>query len=141
MDFITAPLVVGIIFYFTYMIFELFARKKERMSLIEKMGQSLTPIDASVLKSQFSTLLPSFNKKSFTALRIGCLLVGLGLGLLVGLFLCLLIKNSGIENGHWERDMFYSVAYGASVLLFGGLGLVISYTIESKASRKNKTNE
>lgn len=138
MDFIVPPLVTGIVFYFTYMVFELFARRKERMTLIEKMGQSLAPMDPSILKTQFSSLLPTFSKKSFTALRIGCLLVGLGLGLLVGLLLCLYLRNSGIENHSWEREMFYTVAYGASVLLFGGLGLVISYVIESKSSSKEE---
>lgn len=138
MDFITPPLVVGIIFYFTYMIFELFARRGERMNLIEKMGQNLTPMDSSLLKSQFSTLLPSFNTKSFTALRIGCLLLGLGLGLLVGLFICLYLRDTGISNDHWDRNNFYSVAYGASVLFFGGLGLVASYIIESKSTKKDE---
>lgn len=138
MDFITVPLVVGIIFYFTYMTFELFARRKERMSLIEKMGQNLTPMDPSILKSQFQTLLPTFNKKSFTALRFGCLFVGLGLGLLVGLFICLSIKDSGIGNNHWERNSFFTVAYGASVLFFGGIGLVVSHIIESKSTSKEE---
>lgn len=137
MDFITAPLVVGIVFYFTYMVFELFARRKERMSLIEKMGQNLTPMDSSVLKSQFSSLLPSFPKKSFTGLRIGCLLVGLGLGLLVGLFIALFIDHNSSSEG-WRKDTFYSVAYGASVLFFGGLGLIISYVIESKSTQKKE---
>ena len=138
MNFLEGPLICGIIFYFIYMIFELFARKDERIRLIEKMGQSLAPIDSSLLKSQFSTLLPSFSKKSFTSLRIGCLFVGLGMGLLVGLFMCLNIRSAGIPNDHWERDTFYSVSYGASVLLFGGLGLVISYIIESRSAKKDE---
>lgn len=137
MDFITAPLVIGIVFYFTYMVFELFARRKERMSLIEKMGQNLTPMDSSVLKSQFSSLLPSFPKKSFTGLRIGCLLVGLGLGLLVGLFIALYIDNTS-SSEDWRKNAFFSVAYGASVLFFGGLGLIISYVIESKSTKKKE---
>ena len=136
MGHITAPLVTGIVFYFTYMVFELFARRKERMSLIEKMGQNLTPVDSSALKSQFSSLLPAFPKKSFTALRTGCLLVGLGLGLLVGLFIALNIENLHIEG--WRRDTYCSVAYGASVLFFGGLGLIISYIIENKSARKEQ---
>jgi hypothetical protein len=135
MNFLEAPLVCGIVFFFIYMIFELFARKNERIRLIEKMGQSITPMDSSLLKSQFSTLLPSFDKKSFSSLRIGCLFVGLGLGLLVGLFLCLNFRH--IEND-WERETFKSVCYGASVLLFGGLGLIISYIIESRSSKKDE---
>ena len=138
MNFLEAPLTVGIVFFFIYMIFELFARKDERIRLIEKMGQSLGPIDSSVLKSQFSTLLPSFNKKSFTALRMGCLFAGLGLGLLIGLFICLYIRNSYVFEHHWERDTLYSVAYGAPVLIFGGIGLIISYLIEKKDTKKDE---
>ena len=139
MNFIVAPFVTGIVFYFMYMTFELFARRKERMNLIEKIGQNLAPADPSLLKFEFSSLLPFGSKKSFTSLRIGCLLTGLGLGLLVGLFLCLyIITDIKPGNSHWERDNIYSVAYGASVLLFGGLGLLVSYIIESKSSKKEE---
>ena len=140
MNFIEAPLVVGIVFFFTYMIFELFARRSERLNLIEKMGQSAAPIDPSILKSQFSTLLPSLNKKSFTALRMGCLLTGLGIGLLIGLFICLYIRNTFVFEHHWERDALNSVAYGAPVLIFGGLGLIISYIVEKKDIKKDENN-
>ena len=138
MNFLEAPLTVGIIFYFTYMIFELFARRNERLNLIEKMGQNIAPIDPSILKSQFSSLLPSLNKKSFTALRMGCLLAGLGLGLLIGLFICLYIRCSIVVEHHWERDALNSVAYGAPVLIFGGLGLIISYIVEKKDIKNNE---
>ena len=132
-----APLTVGLISYFIYMTFELFARKKERMSLIEKIGQNLTPTDFSVPK--FSSLLPTFNRKSFTSLRFGCLFVGIGLGFLVGLFLCLFIHQElRLETGSWERDTIYGVAYGSSVLFFGGFGLLVSYFIESKATKKEE---
>jgi hypothetical protein len=138
MDFIDAPLVCGIVFYFIYMVFELFVRKNERMLLIEKMGQNLTPMDPSVLNSRFSSLFPSFPKKSFTGLRIGCLLVGLGLGLFVGLFICVQLRYSNINiEHHWERQTYYSIAYGSSVLFFGGLGLIVSYIIESMSAKKD----
>ena len=132
MRFLEGPLIVGIVSFFIYMTFELFVRRNERIRLIEKMGQSLAPIDSSVLKSQFSTLLPSFNNKSFTALRMGCLLAGLGLGLLIGLFLSLYIRNTFVIEHQWEKDTLYSVAYGAPVLIFGGIGLIASYLIERK---------
>ena len=136
MSFIVGPLICGIIFYFVYMTFELFVRKQERISLIERMGQNMIPTDPELLKNQFSSLLPTF-KKPFTSLRIGCLLTGLGLGLLVGLFICLFIKTEfKFGDSYWERDNFFSMAYGASVLFFGGLGLLISYLIESKSAPK-----
>jgi hypothetical protein len=138
MDFIIAPLVVGIISYFTYMVFELFVRRKERLLFLEKMGQNLMPPDLSVLKNQFSSLLPTFPKKSFTGLRAGCLLLGLGLGLFVGLTICIHLRGMELGQNHWEINSFFSVAYGSSVLFFGGLGLVISYLIESKSAKKDE---
>ena len=133
--FLEGPLIVGLITYFVYMTFELYARRKERMQLIEKINQNFMPTDFPVPK--FNSLLPSFKGKSFTSLRFACLFVGIGLGLLIGLFICMFIKEHlRIGNGTWERDTFYGVAYGAPVLLFGGLGLLISYFIESNANKK-----
>ncbi|MDR3251945.1 MAG: hypothetical protein LBT35_00015 [Tannerella sp.] len=129
MDFITAPLIVGMISYFTYMVFELFGRRKERLTLIEKIGQNLNPIDSSVLSSNFSSLLPAFPRKSFTGMRIGCLLFGLGVGLLTGLFLNLHVHDIHQDYHRWDN---YSVAYAAPMLIFGGIGLIISYIIERK---------
>jgi ABC-type sugar transport system permease subunit len=140
MQFLVAPFVVGIVFYFIYLTFELFVRKQERISLIEKMGQNISPIDPSLLKNQFGSLLPTFPKKSFTALRFGCLFVGIGLGLLIGLFIALYINNC-CNNGMngWERSNFYSMAYTAPVLFFGGLGLIISYLIERKSAAQKES--
>ena len=132
---LVGPLTAGIIFYFIYVVFELFVRRQERMKLIEKIGQNFTQKDFSLLK--FNPLLPSLSKKSFTSLRFGCLFTGIGLGLLVGLFLSLFINTElNIGNSRWENETFYSVAYGSSVLFFGGLGLLVSYFIESKATKK-----
>lgn len=136
MSFLEAPLTTGIVFYFIYMTFELFVRKQERISLIEKMGQSMIPIDRSVLKNQLGSLLPTI-KKSFTSLRIGCLFTGLGLGLFMGLFINVIFKSEfNFGDNYWVRENIYSVAYGSSVLFFGGLGLLASYLIESKSTSK-----
>jgi len=137
MDFFIAPLTTGIVFYFIYLTFELFTRKDERLKLIEKIGHNLAPSDSSVFKLEFGSLLPTFNKKSFLSLRLGCLLLGIGLGLLVGLFLGLWIRTGlQLNDGSWQTRNFYAVAYGSCVLFFGGLGLLISYFIESKSTKK-----
>jgi hypothetical protein len=131
------PLIVGIVFYFCYMTFELFVRKKERLILIEKLGQNIMPADPETLKVQFSSLLPSFKNKSFTALRIGLLLIGIGLGLLVGLFINLSAIGVNYDN-NWQVTSMMGVSYTASVLLFGGLGLLISFLIENHLSKKKE---
>jgi len=141
MEAIIAPIIIGIIFYFIYMTFELFARKEERMKLIDKIGQNLSPPDSSGLSIEFGSLLPAFKKKSFISLRFGCLLLGIGLGLLAGLFICLWISTGlQLNDNSWQNRNFYNVAYGSSVLLFGGLGLLVSYFIETKSAKKEENN-
>lgn len=131
MDFIIAPIIVGICVAGVYGLFELFARRKERLAIIEKIGEKL---DASAFDGKLD--FGSFTKKfSFSALKAGCLLSGIGLGLLVGYFLNL--SMSGYEVDKWFRSELSSVAYGAPVLLCGGIGLIIAFVIETKMAKKN----
>ena len=98
---------VAIIFGVVYKLFELFVGKKERMMLIEKLS----------------------------SLRFGCLMLGLGLGLLAGFFIGL-----GTCNAYPNYQNVYeitSLIYGACVLLGGGVGLLVSFLIEWKISKKN----
>ncbi|MDR2146861.1 MAG: hypothetical protein LBE91_10430 [Tannerella sp.] len=143
-DFIITPLTTGITFYFIYMTFELFVRKQERLRMIEKLGMNLAPADPNIFKAQFNSLLPALKSKSFLGLRIGSLLIGIGLGLLVGFFLHLMVisgyGNSFEDLGNWQTENLIGVGYGASVLLFGGLGLIVSFIIENRMSKK-KENE
>jgi len=132
MEFIFVPLVVWICVSGTYGLFELFARRKERMYIIEKMGDKL---DNSFLDGKFSMMNMSF--KSFSSLKIGCLLAGLGLGLLVGLLIHTMLISNGYPTGMDIRKLerYAEVAYGASVLLFGGIGLLISFVVENKMNK------
>lgn len=136
MDFITIPLVVGMITLGIYKLFELFVRKKERLTIIEKAGDKL---DASMLQSQVITPVRIFNRFSSGTLKAGCLLLGVGLGLLVG-FLIANFVPLGNMNGRtdWQMREAISVVYGASVLLFGGLSLLIAFLIEMKYSNKQE---
>jgi hypothetical protein len=138
MDFIIAPLIVGFVFYFVYRIFELYVRKNERMSLIEKIGQNALSVDSSILNNQLNSLLPSFRERSFTGLRTGCLLIGLGLGFLVGIWIVLSIDMNDHDLYDWRKNTIYSIAYSAPVLLFGGLALIISFIIEYRLTKKKK---
>ena len=70
--------------------------------------------------------------KPFLSLKIGLLLVGLGLGLLLALFT---VIATGIND-----DEGAAVYFGC-VLIFGGLGLIISYIIEKKWLDKQEVSQ
>ena len=82
MGYITGWIVVGIITLGIYKLFELFVGKKERLTMIEKLGDKLDP---SMLGNRLSLPLPvgtpfmSSSPISFSALKFGCLLLGMGL--------------------------------------------------------------
>lgn len=138
LDFITIPLVVGMITLGIYKLFDLFVRKKERLAIIEKIGDKF---DSSMIENKFSFPL-NFkfdNVGTFGALKVACLLIGVGLGLLIGYF----ISYSTIPDYNNTSDYSYrtsEVIYGASTLLFGGLGLLVAFLIEMKY-RKDKKEE
>lgn len=135
-DFLTAPLVIGIICAGIYGLFELFVRKNERLTLIEKLGDKLgTP------GYEGKISLPSYSRIrfSFSALKLGLLLVGIGLGLLVGFIFCMDAIPNYPNWENWGRmEDTASIVYGASIMFFGGLGLVAAFLIELAISKKNK---
>ena len=127
MDFIIIPAVVGIITLGIYKLFELFVRKKERLVIIDKIGDKLTP-DILSGKIDFSTDIP---KLSSSALKFGCLFMGLGIGMLVAFAVHYNFADF-VESSYQIR----SAVYGSCVLLFGGLGLLIAFIVELKVSKK-----
>jgi predicted nucleic acid-binding OB-fold protein len=133
MEFISIPVTFGIGAYAFYKLVELFARKKERIMIIERLSQiSSTNIENLDISRIFGES-KSFSNK-FLALRIGSLLMGLGLGLLVGIG----IANNiyGVSSSiSYETLQSMSVVYGASTLCFGGLGLIIGFIVEAKMSK------
>jgi len=132
LDFITFPLITGIITLGIYKLFELFARRKERIALIEKLGEK---IDTSMFENKFS--FPKFQTggSMFGTLKVACLLLGVGLGLLVGFFICQSYLPGMNNYDHYSSETL-SVVYGACTLLFGGLGLVVAFMIELKHAPK-----
>ena len=135
MDFIMVPVVCGIFVLGFYKLFELFVCKKERLLIIEKMGEKFTP---EMLGNKIN--LSSVGNASFSALKFGCLFVGLGLGLLVAYLICTTTLEGyaemSSERFNWNLRETISVIYGACVLLFGGVGLLASFLIELKISKK-----
>jgi len=137
---IAGILCTAIVFATIYGLFNLFVRRKERMAIIEKIGDKL---DASYLRGKVQ--LPSFRGMNFSfgTLQVGCLLIGIGVGLLVGLMihLALIIGQGYVESGNWLQRGLVEVGYGSSVLLFGGLGLIIAFLVEMNLKRKVKKEE
>lgn len=138
MDFIFIPAIFGIVTLGIYKIFELFVGRKERLMMIEKFGHAM---DTSDLSERF----PFFqkNSRSFATLRISFLLLGLGLGLMVGFFISSFWQGEIPIN---ERMAFYvretvGIIYGASVLLFGGLGLLVAFLLEQKYSKTHSSRD
>lgn len=134
MDFIMVPALFGIVTLGFYKLFELFVCKKERLAIIEKMGEKLSP---EMLENKIN--LPSVGNVSFSALKFACLFIGLGLGLLVAYLICTTtIENYATPNANWSWEVRQSVSviYGACVLLFGGIGLLAAFLIELKINKK-----
>ena len=108
-----------------YKFYELSTCRKERMAIIEKMSFSgdmtLSPDVARWLSAPVQT---------FGALRIGLLLIGLGLGMCIAFIVnfCMSIPQQG-GNGE--------ILYFALMMLFGGLGLAIGHIIEPKKTKKD----
>ena len=126
-NFIIPPLVVGIITLGIYKLFELFVCKKERLLIIEKMGEKFTP---NMLEHKIN--FSSIGNLSFSSLKWGCLLMGLGLGLLAAFVIHYNFQD--FISKQWDIQ---SMVYGACVLIFGGLGLLTAFLVELKIN-KNK---
>ncbi len=118
--------VVGIVFYFTYKMIELPSRRREREMMIEKMSR-MDGLPSDLLSGSGSEF-----RRSFTGLRLGCLLIGVGMGLLVGLIINTMLAHGGYSMEKWTEEPLFEVAYGAPVLVFGGLGLLCSYLLERR---------
>lgn len=133
MDFITIPLVVGMITLGIYKLFELFVRKKERLLMIEKAGEN---VDPSVFQNLISLPIKIKSKFSSGTLKAGCLLIGIGLGLLVGfLIVTFMIPDFNFGERSYQARETAGIVYGASVLLFGGLSLLVAFLVEMKYAK------
>lgn len=132
MEFISIPVVVGIIAYSIYKLFELFVCRRERLNIIDKLAENTTlPTDKLSLDGYFQ---PRF---SYGALKAGCLLIGIGLGLLIGYLLCSVSIPNYLENyKDWNFRQIIGIIYGSCVLLFGGIGLITAFIIELKIGNK-----
>ena len=126
LEFITIPSIMGIITLGIYKILELYIRRKERLILIEKLGDRLDP-DRLDKPFSLNNFFPS--GAGFGALKGACLLLGLGAGLLLGYFL---LQTKVTDFNSSLRQPLAQLVLGGSIFICGGLGLLIAFLIEMK---------
>lgn len=113
--------IVAIIFYFAYRIFDSLIHRKERLIIAQKLETLSTDKNGVDLNKWIGA--PEVNK--FAPLRWGLLVVGAALGMFVGFIL------------DWTMELNYNesqIVYLSLVLLFGGIGLLVSFMMERKYS-------
>ena len=130
LDFIVVPVVVGMITLGIYKFFELLVCRRERLNIIEKLdSEALSDYLKNVpmgLRIGRASETDASHGISFVALRLGCLLLGLGGGLLFGYWYV------GDCAGNYYAQ---GAVYGGSVLGFGGLGLIVAFVVERLVER------
>lgn len=108
MDHISELIMAAIVFVALYGALQLLVRRKERLLLIEK------GMNSPELKSDLPT---------FSALKFGLFLIGLGIGVLVG---NILVTTTNLEA---------EVAYFSMIFLFGGIALVLHHFVDKKQNQ------
>lgn len=134
LDALVPGIVLGIIGLTIYKILELYVRKSERMKIIDKLNeiQSIEsfPNPDSLFKS---------GSNVFSSVKIGLLLIGVGVGAIVGIFFQVMLTDSLSPNFAQLNDQvqdntfdLISMIYFACISSFGGIGLVVAYFLEKK---------
>jgi hypothetical protein len=136
--------IIGILVLGTYKLVELFVRKNERLAIIEKLFTLSDNKEISGAIKLPNISLGNDNKGSWP-LRISLLLIGIGLGCLLAFITQYGLFDSFIDTQNQEltreaRHQIYSIESITNfsfISIFGGIGLLIAYLIESKQA-KNK---
>lgn len=126
---ISVPLTFLIVAFFLYKFFELLICRKERRMIIERMDPASLLDYAKISGLRVGGGVPSESPRQRHAaawpLRIGAVLVGLGLGAVVGNILAETIYLKNNIGGVYDMITGW-------VLLMGGLGLLIAFIVEYK---------
>ncbi|MCI8997892.1 MAG: hypothetical protein HFJ95_02715 [Muribaculaceae bacterium] len=131
---LTPIFITGIVFITVYRIFELFVRRRERLAIIDKIGQDNGSLHANLDLNKI--LYPtSVSDSRYTSLKWGCLALGLGAGLFC--YVLIAINQPSILNS-WSMK---STLSGSLTLLGGGLGLIIAFIVETLLNKSNRNEE
>ena len=117
---------MAIIFTTVYKVLELFVRRRERQTIVDKMPPEKIGEEYRLpgLSSEPSSL------NGFAALKWGALALGLGLGLFG--YVVLVLTCPDLMN-MWSIN---TTACGALALTGGGLGLLVAFLVENSMRRK-----
>lgn len=131
MNFIIIPLNMLIVFGTIYKLFELFVRKEERKMVINKIAE-ISKVDLNNIDIRMGSM-------SNWALRLGALMIGVGLGLFIAFFLNGMVTNGDYWRGEDPRSYRYfaEILYGSCVCFFGGIALLIAYFVERGQKKKD----
>ena len=129
MDAVESIFVTTVVFYAIYKIIETLTHRKERIIIADKLEQ-LNNINDSNLPDRLNQYFSE--KKKYTSLRAGSVLLGMGLGFLVGFIIqyCCF----GLDYSYRQEKLF-SVIYMGFILIFGGAALLGSFLVERKIEK------
>ncbi|MDR1369731.1 MAG: hypothetical protein LBJ72_06355 [Dysgonamonadaceae bacterium] len=136
-----AVLIVGIITLGIYRLFELYARRKERILMVEKFAENAKPVDLDLSLLFFKKRQPIY---STWALKISLLMIGIGLGAIIAFFIQYAMIGDLLTQAHdnWDirrnLDGFKETIYFSCVAMFGGIGLLTAYLIELKQQNNDR---
>lgn len=129
--------------YFLYKLFELYGMRSERKTIIERLEASdlleyvkRMPIGVGGGNVKAEESEPKKQIVAKWPLRIGLLIVGFGAGIVLGSFLALAMNFKSKEFVYNPSEQFEAV-YMACVCICTGLGLLLSFIIETKMSKKD----
>ena len=141
---LTAVLIIGFCVLGTYKLFELYAKRKERLLMIEKLSFLFENEEDKEkhLKIRVPFISGEDIDLGFWPLRISLLLIGIGAGCLLALFLQIFYFSSSSISTYrdWVRDFreLIVLANFASISFFGGIGLLTAFLIEQRKKARPK---
>ena len=127
---LASVLITGMFFFSFYKLCELFVMRKERRAIIDKISEGL-PADS--FKNTYFKQRMKVSKSG--ALHIGCLMIGVGLGIVLASVIDISISPSIPEHSRYRMYDSLNILYPSLSLLFGGIGLVVSYVIVRKEEK------
>jgi hypothetical protein len=127
---LTAVLIVGFIVLGIYKTIELLVKRKERLLVIDKF---IAHCENKEMAGSFHLPDVSFGKQDSGSwsLRISLLLMGVGMGSFVSFVTVAYAKSLTIVDYSMRGVISF-----ACITMFGGLGLLVSYLIESQHKKQ-----